>query len=262
MNRSGAARCGTGVPILLYHSVAAVGQLSGDDHWQVDVADFRKDMEGVVETGRTPMTAQAHADWLRTGADPGVRPVLVTFDDGFADYADVALPVLRELGLCATLFVTSGWVGRPGMLSAAAVRELAESGGTEIGGHAVTHPHLDTLSAGGARGEILGCRRALEDMSGRWVTSFAYPHGSFHRRTRRLVIDSGYRGAHAVKNALSHAADDPFAVARFTVTATTSREQVRAVLDGRGAPLGWRRERLRTRGYRVVRRAREAGLPV
>jgi hypothetical protein len=65
-----------------------------------------------------------------------------------------------------------------------------------------------------------------------------------------------------VKNALSHPADDPFAVGRFTVTATTGREQVRAVLDGRLAPVAWRRERLRTRGYRVVRRARAAGLPV
>jgi hypothetical protein len=69
---------------------------------------------------------------------------------------------------------------------------------------------------------------ALEDMTGQWVTSFAYPHGSFHRLTRPLVIDSGYRTAHAVKNALSHTTDDPFAVARFAVTATTSREQVRA----------------------------------
>ncbi|HET6289673.1 MAG TPA: polysaccharide deacetylase family protein [Amycolatopsis sp.] len=260
MNAPGDARRLEPVPILLYHSVAPVGLLSGDDHWQVGVSDFRKDMESVVETGRTPMTAEAYADWLRSG-DPCLRPVLVTFDDGFADFADVALPVLQELGMCATIFVTSGWVGRKGMLSAAAVRELAEDG-TEIGGHAVTHPHLDTISTGGARGEILGCRHALEDMTGRWVTSFAYPHGSFHHRTRRLVIDSGYRTAHAVKNALSHGADDPFAVGRFTVTATTSREQVQAVLDGRGAPLAWRRERLRTRGYRVVRRARAAGLPV
>lgn len=261
MNRSDVARRGLTVPILLYHSVPAVGQLTGDDHWQVGVTDFRKDMESVVETGRTPMTAQAYVDWLRSGGDPQLRPVLVTFDDGFADYADVALPVLQDLGLCATVFVTSGRVGRKGMLSATVVRELAESG-TEIGGHAVTHPHLDTLSPGGARGEILGCRRALEDMTGRWVTSFAYPHGSFDRGTRRLVIDSGYRTAHAVKNALSHPADDPFAVGRFTVTATTSRERVRAVLAGHGAPVAWRRERLRTRGYRVVRRARAAGLPV
>ncbi|HEY8478753.1 MAG TPA: polysaccharide deacetylase family protein [Spirillospora sp.] len=258
MNRSAPARP---VPVLLYHSVAAPGDLSGDDHWQVGVADFRKDMESVVETGRTPMTATAYADWLRAGADPAVRPVLVTFDDGFADYADVALPVLQELGLCATLFVTTGWIGRTGMLSRAAVRDLARTG-TEIGGHAVTHPHLDTLSAAGARGEILGSRHALEDIVGGWVTSFAYPHGSFHRRTRRLVIDSGYRTAHAVKNALSHPGDDVFAIARFTVTATTPRERVRAVLAGRKAPFGWRRERLRTRGYRIVRRARAAGLPV
>ena len=56
----GRARPADPVPILLYHSVYAAGQRT-DDYWQVDEADFRADMEAVVATGRSPMTAQAYA---------------------------------------------------------------------------------------------------------------------------------------------------------------------------------------------------------
>lgn len=246
------------VPILLYHSVAADGDASGDP-WQVTADDFHRDMKEVVATGRMPMTARSYAAWLRAGADPGTRPVLVTFDDGFADYAEIALPILRQHEICSTLFVTSGFIGRDGMLSADAIAELASEDDIEIGAHSVTHPHLDTVSRARARAEVVASRRALEDIVGGWVTSFAYPHGSFDNRTRRLVVDGGYTTAHAVKNALSHPADDVFGLGRFTVTARTSRDQVRATLAGTGAPVAWSRERLRTTGYRVVRRVRTVG---
>jgi peptidoglycan/xylan/chitin deacetylase (PgdA/CDA1 family) len=251
------------VPALLYHSIAAPGR-AVTDRWQVAAADFAADLDAVAATGRTPLTATAYAAWLRDPQRTGA-PVLVTFDDGFADYADVALPLLAERGLPATVFVTTGWLGRPGMLSAAGAADLLGTG-TELGGHSVTHPHLDTLGEGRARAEILGSRRALEDVLGVAVTSFAYPHGSQRARTRALAAYAGHTTAHAVKNALSHDADDPYAVARFTVTAQTPRARVRAVLAGRGAPVAPRRERLRTtafRGVRTARRlAREARGPV
>lgn len=259
MNPHDHSRADRAVPILLYHSIAAAGR-SCENHWQVGVADFRIDMGNVRMSGRTPMTARGYAEWLRAGADPSVRPVLVTFDDGFADYADVALPVLAEFGLCATLFVTSGYLDEPGMLSASAVTDLTAEG-TEIGAHSVTHPHLDTIPLAAARTEIVDSGRVLADITGTPVTSFAYPHGSFRSGVRAAVAGAGYQSAHAVKNALSHDTDDPFALSRFTVTAATPRSRVRLVLAGEGAPLGWRRERVRTTGYRVVRWVRTRRAP-
>jgi peptidoglycan/xylan/chitin deacetylase (PgdA/CDA1 family) len=245
------------VPILLYHSIAGrTGRTS--DPWQVRAVDFREDMHSVLATGRTPMTARHYEKWLTAPDASAIKPVLVTFDDGFADYADVALPILYGMGLTATLFVTSGWLGRPGMLSSSGLIDLALST-TEIGAHSVTHPHLDILSDGRARAEIANCREVLEDIVGLPVSAFAYPHGSYHGRTRKAVAESGYATAHAVKNALSHRHDDPFALGRFTVTAKTSRTRVRQVLACLGVPLAWHRERLRTRAYRVVRKFKAVG---
>jgi hypothetical protein len=76
------------------------------------------------------------------------------------------------------------------------------------------------------------------------------------------VIEAGYHSAAAVKNAISHPGDDPWAIARYTIESTTSPERVAAILDGQAAPLAWRRERVRTRAARTARRVRQrlAGL--
>jgi hypothetical protein len=88
------------------------------------------------------------------------------------------------------------------------------------------------------------------------IDSFAYPYGAYDARVRGAVIAAGYRSAAAVKNAVSHRDDDPFAIARWTVTSATPAKRLADVLDGRGVPLGWTRERLRTRAYRTARRQR------
>ncbi len=253
------------VPVLLYHSVA--GETAGSDPFAVRLDDFRRDMAAVAESGRTAMTATGYHGWCQSVGRGDVRPVLVTFDDGFADYADRALPVLQEHDLASTLFVTTGWLGRREMLSRSALAALGSlpgrSGGpvVEIGAHSVSHSHLDTLRPGEARRELCYARETLEDALGAWVTAMAYPHGSHSALTKRLARETGHITAHAVKNALSHPDDDPFAVGRFTVHAGTTRAQVRAALSGGGAPRSWTRERLRTRAFRAVRRTR-GGLAV
>jgi peptidoglycan/xylan/chitin deacetylase (PgdA/CDA1 family) len=244
------------VPVLLFHSLSR-GRPT--NRWQVTADDFKRDMEAVVASGRTTLTAQQYGLALRH-YQPVASSVLITFDDGFADYADVALPILESFGLVATLFVTTGWLGRPGMLSVAAVRDLATSAG-EIGSHSVSHPHLDIVRHARARYELERSKADLEETIGRSVTSFAYPHGSYRAITRQLVAASGYRDAHAVKNALSHSHDDFLSVGRFTVEADTARVRVSSVLGGRSLPLAWQRERMRTSLFRLVRYSRSHVTP-
>jgi peptidoglycan/xylan/chitin deacetylase (PgdA/CDA1 family) len=125
--------------------------------------------------------------------------------------------------------------------------------GVEIGGHSVTHPHLDTLSRARAREEVGGCKRELEDALGEAVPTFAYPHGYSGPRVRRAVREAGYRGACGVKDAFSSPGDDMFSLARLMIRAGTSAEQVAGWLDRRGAPPPPRGESLRTRGWRAYR---------
>ena len=126
----------------------------------------------------------------------------------------------------------------------------------EIGAHTVSHPHVDELGGDALEQEIAGSKQALETMLEAPVASFAYPHGSYDGRSRAAVIRAGFRSAAAIKNAISHLGDDPFAIARWTVTARTSPEQLARVIRGEGVPTAWSRERLRTRASRTARRAR------
>ena len=84
------------------------------------------------------------------------RPVVLTFDDGFADFHRAALPLLRRYGFTATVFVTTGWIADAGrhaagrspgrMLCWSQIREAAAAG-VEIGAHSHRHPQLDQIAA-------------------------------------------------------------------------------------------------------------------
>jgi peptidoglycan/xylan/chitin deacetylase (PgdA/CDA1 family) len=251
------------VPILLYHSIS-----SDPAPWirpfAITPETFCSHLDLVVDRGGTALTVSAFAAALTPGARAlPERPILITFDDGFADFHEHALPALADRGLGATLYVTTGFVGRrpesgqasgERMLDWAQLAEVRDAG-IEIGGHSHSHPQLDALPGTQAAGEISRCKEILEGQVGVPVTSFAYPHGYSSPNVRRLVAESGYRSACGVKNALSSLADDPFSLARLMVEDTTPVAQVAAWLAGEDAPVAPVRERLRTRGWRIYRRA-------
>lgn len=118
----------------------------------------------------------------------------LTFDDGYRSVHEHALPLLAELGLAATVFVTTGdgtgdrppsLAGRE-MLSWRELEELA-SHGVAIGAHTRTHPDLTTLGRDAARCEMAASRDLLEQRLGRSVRAFAYPFGRFDAASRELA---------------------------------------------------------------------------
>jgi peptidoglycan/xylan/chitin deacetylase (PgdA/CDA1 family) len=242
----------TAVPMLLYHSVNDRPE-AGQEAFTVTPSAFHEHVRAISEAGRTALSISEFASSLRGERSLPSRAVLVTFDDGFADTRP-AVELLLEAGLTSSVFVASGWIGERAMLTPSGVRELA--GLIEVGAHSVTHPRLDELDVAKATEEICSSKAALEDLVEAPVRSFAYPHGAYDRRVRAAVVDAGFSAAAAVKNALSHDQDDPYALARVTVMARTTTHEVEMLLAGSGAPQAWRRERLRTRAYRSVRRLR------
>jgi peptidoglycan/xylan/chitin deacetylase (PgdA/CDA1 family) len=136
------------------------------------------------------------------------------------------------------------------------VTELAQTDGVEVGAHSVHHPYLDELTTPEIAEEVGASKRRLEELARMPMRSFAYPHGAYDARVRQAVIDAGYDSAVAVKNALSHLQDDPFAIARWTVTADTTAARIAQVLEGTAVARAWSNERMRTRAYRGVRRIR------
>lgn len=242
------------IPVLLYHSVAETEEL-GLRGYNATPDQFSRHLDLIAESGREAVGLRQLVASIAGRETGHVPQIAVTFDDGFADNL-AACERLAERNIDATVFVTSSYVDTPGMLTTTLLRELDQLPGIEIGAHSVSHPHLDELSAAEARDEIVGSKRELEQMLGHEVDTFAYPHGAFDRQVRAIVERAGFGAAAAVKNAISHYEDDPFAIARWTVTSGVSDGDVATVVAGRGAPKAWRNERTRTRLARVVRKSR------
>jgi peptidoglycan/xylan/chitin deacetylase (PgdA/CDA1 family) len=262
----------TPVPILLYHSVATEASARFRP-WAVPPDLFAAHMELLSGRGHQSLTVSQFVECLRPGGPPlPERPVVITFDDGFADFHSAALPVLESHHLASTLYVTTGYLGgtagwlarereqdRP-MLAPEQLRDVAERG-VEIGAHSDTHPRLDELGAAASRGEIGRSKAVLEQELQRPVTTFAYPHGCHSRQVREHVIEAGFTSATAVRHAMSSTEDDVFALARLMVLADTSTEELERLLEGHGIPQAPFRPRLQTTVWRSVRRTRRALQP-
>jgi peptidoglycan/xylan/chitin deacetylase (PgdA/CDA1 family) len=240
------------IPILIYHDVAQAAR-PGLERWTVTPELFRAHIEAIAALGRRALTISQVADLLRGDLRVNDDVVAVTFDDGYASTRDCMLELL-EHGISSTAYITTGRIGSDGWLSKADLAGLVEMDGIELGAHSVSHPRLDELPGAELEDEIVGSKRELEAVVGNPVASFSYPHGMYDRRARGAVMRAGYRSAVAVKNAISHLEDDPFALARWTVTADIEPQRLAQVVDGTRIPLAWRHERLRTRASRVARR--------
>jgi peptidoglycan/xylan/chitin deacetylase (PgdA/CDA1 family) len=242
----------TFIPVLLYHSVSDRATGPGR-RWTVPWREFAAHIAAVAESGRTPLTVTEIAEGLRRKRALPARPVGITFDDGFSDtYAAVGELLSRDLR--STVYITTGEIDTRDRLSRLQVAGLAEMPSVELGAHAVHHTRLDQLGNRELATEVSDSKSELEDITGASIHTFAYPHGAYDRAARQAVVAAGYHSAAAVKNALSHEQDDPFAIARWTVTAGTSAARVAEVLEGKGVTPAWAHERLRTRAYRAARR--------
>jgi peptidoglycan/xylan/chitin deacetylase (PgdA/CDA1 family) len=244
----------TAVPVLGYHSISDECR-DGDIRWSVSPGDFDQQMALLAARGRTSLTVSEYAAALRGDFSLPPKPVLVTFDDGFADLATTALPVLARYGVKATAYVITRTLNAVPALDWEQLAEL-RANGVEIGSHSHTHRALDCLSSAEVRREVRLSKLTLEEGLQQEVSSFAYPYGYSSRAVRRQVEAAGYTSACGVKNALSHPADDVFAIARVLIERDMGASTLAALLDGHGWPSAWRGERLSTRAWRAYRRLR------
>ena len=193
--------------ILMYHGVAEVAE----DPNQLCVTPnrFTEQMTWLKRRGLRGVGIGTLVDAMRAGHQRGL--VGITFDDGYVNVLEAALPVLLRHGFTASMFIISDRLGRSNewdegpswpLMSAAQVGELVAAG-MEIGSHGATHLRLAGTGAGQLEAEVSGSRASLGQLIGAPIRGFAYPYGSMDAAARHAVQDAGYDYACAVQTPMS-----------------------------------------------------------
>jgi peptidoglycan/xylan/chitin deacetylase (PgdA/CDA1 family) len=201
--------------ILTYHSLDASGSAIS-----ITPGLFRSQMEVLARSG-TPVVPL-----LSVQQHPG--SLALTFDDGYLNFFEHALPVLLEFRFPATVFVVTGYCGlqngwrsrqrRPARLELMGWRELREASrlGVAFGVHTVSHPDLRTLSEDEVARELADCRASLEDHTSQAVDSFAYPYGIWSPAIR-LAVSRQFRLGCGTAPGFVDSRPDPFVLPRLDV---------------------------------------------
>jgi peptidoglycan/xylan/chitin deacetylase (PgdA/CDA1 family) len=226
-----------GVDILMYHSI---GNAPGPTSIPPEI--FRAQLALLAETGCAVLPLPALAEWHGGGPAAPPRAVVITFDDGFADFAEHAWPALRAHGFPATVFLPTGklggredWVGadlapRP-LLDWPRVVELAREG-VDFAAHSVTHADLTLLPDDALEREVRLCREHLEARLGQPPASFAPPYGRSNPRVL-AEIRRWYRLSVGTRLQRAERRSDAFDLPRIEMHYFRSAKRWRGYLEGR-----------------------------
>jgi peptidoglycan/xylan/chitin deacetylase (PgdA/CDA1 family) len=214
-----------GTTILMYHAFATRGERAS--RFVVSPRAFERQMRWLARR-RPVLRLEDLLAYRRTHRLPPAGAVVVTIDDGYDDVHSEARPVLRALGIAATVFVVTErmgeanrWdpdgplAGRP-LVSWQDARELHRDG-LRLGAHTRTHPALPALSPEGVEMEVAGSREDLAAALGEAVETFAYPYGRWDEATAEAVASAGFGCAVSIRTGRNSAATSTYALRRAEI---------------------------------------------
>ncbi len=175
------------VPVLYYHSVM---QEDGNE-LRMPPEQFEAQMAYLKDHGYQSISlGQLYQAFNQKGTLPA-KPVVVTFDDGYADNYTSAFPILTKYGFNATVFMVTSYINGEGFMTWDQLKELVAND-WEIGGHTDSHPYLTKIDSSAMLNELKFSKSLLEKELGQPVVSFAYPYGDRDFNVIQALKDTGY----------------------------------------------------------------------
>jgi peptidoglycan/xylan/chitin deacetylase (PgdA/CDA1 family) len=184
----------TVMTVLTYHHVGSRPPHVPHPSLTVTTEQFARQMAWLRRRGYHTITSSQWIAHRERSAPLPSKPVMLTFDDAYADLETTALPAMKRYGFTGVIFAITGRVGLPtpwdGMPTMSREQLLrCAGGGMEIGSHTRTHLDLSTLEAGKLDGEIAGSRQDLEQ-AGLPPVSFSYPFGRHNEAARKSAASA------------------------------------------------------------------------
>ena|GEM_PF-769749 len=200
---------GIAVPILYYHLI--------DDHLYgpypsmfVSPKEFDKQMNYLKNNGYTVIPLDEIEQ-----SDRYTKPVIITFDDGYADNYTNAYLILKKYSFKATIFLISGLIGKPGYLNKDEIRQMQDL--VSFQSHTVSHPYLTRLSAKLQDYELAESQKEIEAITGSKVDALAYPIGDYNQQVIDIARHYYKYAVLMVPGGIYHTGDDPYLIKRLNI---------------------------------------------
>ncbi len=214
------------IPILMYHRVADMGP-EALARYRVTLEAFRAQMSWLSQHGYHALGSAELALHLEQRLPFRRQPVLISFDDGYLDFAENAWPILREHELTAEVFIVTGKVGRTAdwdapaelaapLMDAVTISQLSAEG-VRFGSHLATHRVASGLATRALAHELLQSRAVLSGWLGSEIRSLAAPYGVSDERLRKLAEECGYSTLLTTEDGVANLESNAFHLPRIEV---------------------------------------------
>lgn len=192
-------------PVMMYHDVLPEKEVFFD----VSIDELEEDFRQIEQQGLTPISLDRLVSHLRTGLPLPEKPIVLTFDDGYAGHYDTVFKLIKRYGYPAAFSVFTGKldgdiVGRS-TLTWEQLQEMADHRLVTVVSHSVTHPpDLTELSDEDLRHELTASKQRLEEKLNIPIRYFTYPEGNHDDRVVKATGEAGYRAAMIMDNVEGH----------------------------------------------------------
>ncbi len=207
------------IPILMYHYIRDYQNPKDQlgTNLSVAPATFERQLSALKTAGYTTITFNELNQPLPN------KPIILTFDDGYADAYSAALPALQAQQMKGVFYIVTHFINTPRYVTGDEVKALDQAG-MEIGSHTLTHHDLSKLSQSQQQVEISQSKTELEQLLGKPVLAFCYPSGKYTAQTAALTQTAGYTSATTTSPGISLREDisqHPFELKRVRVSNST-----------------------------------------
>ncbi|MBI5305343.1 MAG: polysaccharide deacetylase family protein [Chloroflexi bacterium] len=207
------------VPILMYHNLRDLPNNASELErtWTVAPKQFEAQIAALATRGFHTITmAQLVAHLKHQGALP-IKPIVISFDDGWVEQYTVAYAVLKKYNYIGTFFIYTNPIDRAHYLTWAQLQDMSVAG-MDIQAHTLTHPHLRALAPSEAQREISESKKIIESKLGKPVVAFAYPFGEYNTAVIEMLKRANLDSAVTLASGYRQRTDELYTLHRIRVS--------------------------------------------
>lgn len=185
------------IPVIMYHHVEPLADATKAGHAQltVDSVIFDSQMRYLSERGYHTLSADELVQSLLLKKPLQGKNIVLTFDDGYADWYPYVYPVLQKYNLKGNFFISSGLLDKPGYLTVSELKEMAASPYVSIYNHTSQHVDIGYATKQVIEQELETSSSMFEETLGKHINVFAYPYGSYREMSVQVLKKHGFIAA-------------------------------------------------------------------